>query len=521
MLPEEYGGLTKKLFGRPDERLFGTLVVIDSCSVGAAYSIRRLSDYQLPSGPDFEANLAQIVEAVRFYARHVDAPIFVLPLDIGFDPLVDTPGPLQSVQQERWTTVLNTVSQLRQDVPSLVLLRTVRPDLELGRFLETGEVVHSACASVLAQGVAQALISTSSGRNYPMDLKKLLIADLDQTLWHGLLGEVGWLGLEFGESTQGRKHWIYQRFLNLLSSEGVVLAVSSKNDQSAVDEALSRLALHLDADRFVIVESNWGPKSQSVSKICRTLNLLPQSTVMVDDNPAELEEVRTAVDGVETLCFPATDSEVPGFLDRLRAHFRRASPDTSAAQRLSSYKSVVELTGLSEDDSLGGAERFGVYLESLEMELEIARVTVRSKERVFELLNKTNQFNLTGVRYDQSQLDEFLEDGDCWTVSLKDRLADHGVVGAVLVRQSELVQFVLSCRVFSRGIEDAVLAHFKGTVKSVQLAKTARNHAVYRYFTERFTDFDTSQVTATPKSYLLEPARGTTEMFRGKTTVSA
>ena len=104
MLPEEYGGLTKKLFGRPDERLFGTLVVIDSCSVGAAYSIRRLSDYQLPSGPDSEANLAQIVEAVRFYARHVDAPIFVLPLDIGFDPLVDTPGPLQSVQQERWTT---------------------------------------------------------------------------------------------------------------------------------------------------------------------------------------------------------------------------------------------------------------------------------------------------------------------------------------------------------------------------------------------------------------------------------
>jgi FkbH-like protein len=157
----------------------------------------------------------------------------------------------------------------------------------------------SAYADSLACSLAEVL--------WPSPPRKGLITDLDDTLWAGIVGEIGVSGVAWLQESHAQIHGLYQQMLGSLASSGILLAVASKNEQATAEAALARKDLLLDAGALFPVVANWGPKSVSVAEILRTWNIGADAVVFVDDNPMELEEVRTAFPAITCLHFARKD----------------------------------------------------------------------------------------------------------------------------------------------------------------------------------------------------------------------
>jgi FkbH-like protein len=286
--------------------------------------------------------------------------------------------------------------------------------------------------------------------------KKGLITDLDDTLWAGILGEVGVQGVHWRLDEHAQLHGLYQQFLASLASTGILIAVASKNDAALVERAFERDDLLLSRKGVFPIEAHWRPKSESVQHILKKWNLLQDSVVFVDDSPMEVAEVQRAFPEMECLLFPKDDySAFWGLLSHLRNRFAKPRISEEDSLRLqsirdsSAFLEPVDREPNSLDDFLQQAE---------------GRLTFRCGKpvedaRAFELINKTNQFNLNGKRYDWAAWSKFLKDSQrCLvTVSYEDKFGKLGKV-AVLIGSSTATKFVveswvMSCRAFSRRIE--------------------------------------------------------------------
>lgn len=289
--------------------------------------------------------------------------------------------------------------------------------------------------------------------------KKSLVLDLDNTLWGGIVGDDGVENLEIGQETSmGQVYSEFQKYLKDQKDIGVMLNVDSKNEYDNAVAGLNHPDGILKPEDFILIKANWEPKSKNILEIAGEMNILPDSLVFVDDNPAEREIIKTQVPGV-------------------------AVPEIGTPEqyiRILDHSGFFEVTNLSEDDRKRNEmykaniqrqqqeQNFGDYREyllSLQMQGTIKAFEPIYMARIAQLSNKSNQFNLTTRRYTQSDIEQFAADDNYITRygKLEDKFGDNGVVSVVIGRKDmtektlHIELWLMSCRVLKRDMEFAMM----------------------------------------------------------------
>jgi FkbH-like protein len=304
----------------------------------------------------------------------------------------------------------------------------------------------------LAAAIAEA-IAVDAGAT-----RRCVVVDLDNTLWGGVVGQDGLDGIVLRDGPDGEAYRDFQRYLRGLASHGIVLAVCSKNDPELAEQAIAQApGMVLRRSDFAALQCGWEPKSRQLLSLARRLRLGLDAMVFVDDNPAECAEVAAALPEVAVVhlsggpsTFPAAVASVPGLAPG------RGAADTERARSYAALAKAEELRGQFRD--------IAEHLRSLDMRATTTTVDRSTLPRVAELVGKTNQFNLTTRRRSEAELAAMLDDGSTFAacLRLRDRFADHGLVGVVLATidgdMAELDTLLLSCRVIGRTAERNLVA---------------------------------------------------------------
>ena len=290
--------------------------------------------------------------------------------------------------------------------------------------------------------------------------RKVLVLDLDNTLWGGVLGDLGVEGIALGESTEGEAFQAFQRHLKGLSNRGILLALASKNDEALVREAFQRHPnMVLRLEDFAAIEAHWNPKSESLRSISQKLNLHPDSFVFFDDNPAERDLIRQALPEVAVIEVPEDPCRYIGALAEGRWF---ETLEITEDDRLRTGQYVAE-SGRRELAS--SAHSIETFLSSLEMVGHVSPISETDLARVAQLLQKTNQFNLTTRRHSLEQLRALLALPGAIGLGLRmrDRFGDLGLVGVAIAlpdagrARLHVDTLLLSCRVIGRTAEHFLL----------------------------------------------------------------
>ncbi len=306
---------------------------------------------------------------------------------------------------------------------------------------------------------ARELLRSASAMFRPA--RKVLCTDLDNTLWGGILGEDGPAGIATGAAFPGNCYTAYQRYLKDLAARGILLAITSKNNEADVAEAFRLRAadLALKLDDFVARKIGWNEKVAAIRELAAELSLGLDAFVFVDDNPMECEAVRQHLPEVAVVEVPVTE---PWHLVRQLADewfFDAISVTADDRNRSQEYKAQTQRAALSEN-----ATSREEFLASLGIVCTFLSAADAPLDRSVQLLSKTNQFNLTTRRYTAGEVMAFVTDPGCEAVAVRvrDRFGDAGVVGLALTRMKDdqcwIDSLLLSCRVIGRGIETSILA---------------------------------------------------------------
>lgn len=321
--------------------------------------------------------------------------------------------------------------------------------------------------------------------------KKVLVLDLDNTLWGGVIGDDGMEGIEIGDtSPRGEAFKAFQSYVLSLTERGVLLGVCSKNDlENAIEPFRSHPEMVLKEEHFVSFKANWEPKANNLIQMADELNLGLDSFVFVDDNPAEVEIVRQFAPDVTAILL---DPDPSAFVRQLQESrlFERFSITEEDSLRTEQYRKETERRSMLES-----AVDMDSYLASLEMKGVIKEFNPLDLPRIAQLINKSNQFNLTTKRRSESDIESLMSDEAFtgFTVRLSDRFGDHGLIAIVICEKKDKVfevdTWLMSCRVLKRQVEDEVineivrLAGARGcdTIRGIYLP-TAKNGMVKQLY---------------------------------------
>lgn len=303
----------------------------------------------------------------------------------------------------------------------------------------------------LAFNIAK-IVKSIYGKN-----KKGFVLDLDNTLWGGVIGDDGVENIVLGQETSmGQVFSEFQSYLKECSGLGVLLNINSKNDYENALAGLNHPDSSLKKEDFIVIKANWNDKHQNYIEIAKELNLLPESLVFVDDNPAERAIVEEQIDGAAV---PVIDKpeEYIRILDK-SGYFEVTNLSKDDLNRNSMYKENAERTALQSR-----FESYEEYLLSLEMHAVIKTFDPIYIARIAQLTNKSNQFNLTTRRYTQTEIQQIASDDAYIKLygKLKDRFGDNGVVSVIIgqIKENELFidLWIMSCRVLKRNMEFAMM----------------------------------------------------------------
>jgi FkbH-like protein len=324
---------------------------------------------------------------------------------------------------------------------------------------------------------------------------KCLVLDLDNTLWGGVIGDDGLAGIQLGQgSALGEAFQAFQRYIKALKARGIILAVCSKNDKAnALDPFLNHPEMVLKREDISIFVANWENKASNLEHIAASLNIGLDSLVFFDDNPVERGLVRKLTPDVAVPEVP----EDPAYYVRCLAsagYFEAVSFSSDDVQRTEQYLSNQKRHALQAT-----AHSIEGYLEQLQMEMVVAPIDEIALSRTTQLINKSNQFNLTTRRYTQAQVQAFAKDPEVLDlqIRLKDSFGDNGLISVVLAKpllvDAEKVlhidTWLMSCRVLGRQVECEVLnvlveqARQRGcTVLQGEYLQTAKNEIVQDHY---------------------------------------
>ena len=328
------------------------------------------------------------------------------------------------------------------------------------------------------------IIKSLYGKN-----KKVLALDLDNTLWGGIVGDDGVENLEIGpETSMGQVYSEFQEYIKSHKDLGVILTIDSKNDEENALAGLNHPDGILKPDDFIVIKANWDPKSKNLIDTAKELTLLPESFVFVDDNPAEREIIRAQVLG-------AAVPELGKVEDYIKAidhagFFEVTNISEDDAKRNEMYKANAERMALEASFT-----DYGQYLDSLEMTGIIDNFEAVFLDRITQLTNKSNQFNLTTKRYNRAEIEEVSSSEEYIDIygKLIDKFGDNGVVSIVIGHINgevlDIDLWLMSCRVLKRDMEYAMMDSLVEKAKSKGLKKikgyyypTAKNSMVRDFY---------------------------------------
>ncbi|HEV8072136.1 MAG TPA: HAD-IIIC family phosphatase [Planctomycetaceae bacterium] len=323
---------------------------------------------------------------------------------------------------------------------------------------------------------------------------RVVVLDLDNTLWGGVLGEDGLSGIRIGGDYPGNAYTTFQRALKTLPGRGIGLAVCSRNDRDLALQALkTHSAMLIRPADLVATRIDWRPKWENVREIAEELNLGLESLLFVDDNPIEREQIRLKLPEVKILDLPAS----PAFFAEALADcpwLESAGLTAEDAGRVRNYQTQRKVR-----EERQAAASLDEFYAGLGMQLYLQPLADSNLARAVQLSQKTNQFNTTTRRYDQRTLSQLVATGgDVVVVGLEDRHLQFENIGLIILRPdpSEAKRgvvdcYLLSCRVLGRGLETAVLkwavrraAHRGWTTLSGAVTETPRNTPVRSVFAD-------------------------------------
>jgi FkbH-like protein len=330
------------------------------------------------------------------------------------------------------------------------------------------------------------IIAAQMGRS-----RRVLVLDLDNTMWGGIVGDDGIEGLALGNgSALGEAHSALQRMALSLKERGIILCVSSKNDEAiALDAFRNHPEMILKEEDIVAFRVNWEDKAANIKTIADAIDLGLDSFVFLDDNPAERKRVRDALSSVAVPELPEDPSHWLAVF-QTAGYFEQAGFSKEDQLRAGFYKSnalrAAQMERIGDHDE---------YLRSLGMTLSIAPFDNTGRKRIAQLISKSNQFNLTTRRYSETEIAAMQSNSDVFTLQarLEDIFGDNGMISAVICRQAgpcwEVDTWIMSCRVLGRRVEETLLqylveqARLRGITEIIgRYIPTAKNGLVRDHF---------------------------------------
>jgi FkbH-like protein len=343
---------------------------------------------------------------------------------------------------------------------------------------------------------------------------KCVVLDLDNTLWGGVVGDDGLEGIGLGDLDEGGAFHAFQCYLRELWRRGVLLAVCSKNNDAIARRVFAEHpAMVLKEEHIAVFVANWEDKATNIARIRETLNIGYDSMVFLDDNPFERNLVRQMI---PQICVPELPED-PALYVRAVSElnlFETSSASALDAQRTAMYQDQAKRE--EERKKVGNLED---YLRSLETTVIFSRFEPQNLSRIAQLIQRSNQFNLTTRRYSESQCEAVMRNqGEFFpfSINVQDRFGDFGLVNVAILRNRgkilEIDVFLMSCRVLQRGVEqfamNKIFEHAKqGGFESVlgRYIPTAKNVMVKDFFAQ--FGFEESTDAAEGTEWRLETSR--------------
>lgn len=411
--------------------------------------------------------LARVQEIVAPFRAQATGRLIVSLLGAPAVPALGLFDAQAEASERRWWSVLDAdiAAWLRESVPASTLLDLDELAGEIGRrrFYDLRYWYSSRFPFTpeAAVELARRVVAIGSAAKTPR--AKVIVLDADNTLWGGVIGEDGIDGIALGPDYPGSVHVEFQRRLLGFQQRGLLLAMCSKNNAADVDEVLRDHPHQLLRDaHFAAMRVNWVSKADNLVSLAEELKLGLDAFVFVDDSDHECAEVRARLPQVEVVQVPKRAIDIPTCLDHV-ARLEILSLTVEDAERTAMYAQERQRQSVLGSAAQAGGDAAS-HLERLGMRMRIAFAPANHVQRLAQLTQKTNQFNLTTRRYDEQRLRAFIDDDARWLVadfSLADTFGDSGIVGLAMVRiegrSAELDTYLMSCRVIGRCAGEAFL----------------------------------------------------------------
>lgn len=408
---------------------------------------------------------------------------------LGFADVTDASSlkALESRLNARLVSIANARSNLLIFDMDILFRRHGEDALLTNIFWYAGRVRYTArMFELLAVTLRQALAA------YAQPARKVLILDLDNTLWGGIVGELGPTEIALSEEGAGRCYRDFQRCLKAIRRTGVLLAIVSKNNAQDVDEVFDQNPMMiLRREDFAVICANWSAKVENIAEIAKSLDLSTDSFVFIDDNPVEREAIRKFMPEVAVPEFPPHIENLSAWFQReiAPAYFGKYAVTAEDTAKTEQYRARTARQHLAASFDLDG------YLSELGIECKVQVDPPDAIARAAQMTQKTNQFNLTARRYNVNDLARFVKSTEHAVLMLdyRDRFGDEGSVALAIVDLAEgrIDTFLESCRVIGRKVEQRLLDKAleicrQSGLKSVvgEFIPTRKNQMVSNFYEE-------------------------------------
>jgi FkbH-like protein/FkbM family methyltransferase len=402
------------------------------------------------AGGSLERNVRDFSAALRQFMQQATAPLVlcVAPRSPGAIADANLNAALDAAEQRLWseTGTIPGVHPIRSTAP---LRRYPVEEYYDPHGHHLGHIPYTSPAYAAIGTALFRTIFSLSRKQY-----KAIVLDCDNTLWQGVCGEDGPLGIDVSMPYRRLQEFMIGRL-----QAGMLLCLCSKNNERDVLDVFEQRAdMVLKREHLVSWRINWNSKSANVKSLARELNLGLDSFIFIDDNPVDCADVRINCPGVLTLQLPPDAESFSTFLDHVWA-FDHAGGTDEDHNRTRMYRENAERAQFREQTC-----SLKDFVQGLQLRVDIREMTVDQLSRVSQLTYRTNQFNFTTVRRSEQEIREFVarDRATCLVVHVVDRFGDYGIVGVVMYEAAAdrftVDTFALSCRVLGRGVEHAVLA---------------------------------------------------------------
>ncbi len=304
-------------------------------------------------------------------------------------------------------------------------------------------------------------------KTYKFGSKKLLILDLDNTLWGGIIAEDE---IKLSNDGEGKIFVDFQKNIKKLKDLGILLAICSKNNYEDGIKGLNHINSILKEDDFIVKKINWQDKATNIEAILKELNLGESSAVFIDDNPVEREYVKSILPEVIVPDFPDDIYYLSSwFLDIVEKYFAKINLTKEDLKKQEQYIAKIKR------DSVAKKMSYDDFLKQLNIKIDFLLNDEKHIERYAQMTQKTNQFNLTTKRYSVADIKNFIKskDYDILAINYQDKFANEGITGLLILKKNdkniEIDTFLLSCRILKRDVEKAILKKLEKLYKGKTL----------------------------------------------------